>query len=119
MLLCSIRSFGPLDSLRRKLECPCNNQRDRKTKGRDKDNKPNRPVRNVEEWKNLRSDLNQKPADDGIRDSNFVNIAPLQLGKEIALVHPSLGVRVFRREGGDDFFEPRIAMKRVPKRQQL
>ena len=91
--------FGPLDSFRRKLECPSNNHRDRKTKGRGKDNKPNRPVRNVEEWKNLRCDLNQKPADDRIRDSNFVNIAPLQLAEEYLRIHrTSLLALIFGRE---------------------
>ena len=57
MLSFRIRSFGPLDSLRRELECPCNNQRDRKTERSEKNNKPNRPVRNFQERKHLRSDL--------------------------------------------------------------
>ena len=45
--------------------------------------KPHRPIRNFEERKNLRRDLNHQPADDRVRDRDLVNIAPLQLGEEI------------------------------------
>jgi hypothetical protein len=38
----------------------------------------NSPIRNFQEGKNLRCDLNRKPADDGIRASNLVHVAPLQ-----------------------------------------
>ena len=99
MLSCRIRIFGPLDSLRRELECPCNNQRDRKTERGQKNNKPNHPVRNFQERKNLRCDLNQKPADDGIRDRHLVHVAPLQLAEEYLRIHrTSLLALIFRRE---------------------
>ncbi len=46
--------------------------------------KPNRPVRNFKERKDLRGDLNQQPADNGIRDRNLVHVAPPQLVEEVA-----------------------------------
>ena len=59
------------------------NQRNRKTeRGQDND-QANRPVWNVQKRKNLRSNLNQEPPDDGICDGDLVNVAPLQLGEEV------------------------------------
>jgi len=37
----------------------------------------------LQEQKNLHRDLHQRPADNGVRDRNFLNIAPLQLGEEV------------------------------------
>ena len=45
------------------------------------------PIGNFQEWKDLRGDLDRQPADDRICDCNFVNIAPLQLGKEVIDLH--------------------------------
>ena len=36
---------------------------------------------------NLRSDLDREPADDRISDSDLVNVASLQLGKEVVDPH--------------------------------
>src|SRR5207249_1536775 len=41
------------------------------------------PVRNLEEWKGLRGDLNEQPGYDSVRNCHLVNIAPLQLSKEV------------------------------------
>ena len=49
------------------------------------DDKAHHPVRNFEKWKNLGRDLNQQPTDNCVSDRNLVNVAPLQLGKEIIL----------------------------------
>jgi len=49
--------------------------------------------------KNLRCDLNQKPADNGIRDCNLVHVAPLQLAEEYLQIHrTSLLAPIFWRE---------------------
>ncbi len=40
-----------------------------------------------------------------LSNRDLVNIAPLQLGEEVARVHCRLGLRVFRRLRGDDFRE--------------
>ena len=47
---------------------------------------PNRPVRDFQERKYLRRDLSDQPADDSVGDRDFVNVAPLQLGKERGFV---------------------------------
>src|SRR5207248_2349633 len=45
------------------------------------------PDWNLQEWKDLRGDLNQEPADNRVGDGNLVNVAPLQLPEEIARLH--------------------------------
>src|SRR5882724_4777517 len=99
MLSCRIRILGAFDSLRRELECPCNNQCDRKTKRGEKNNKSNHPIRNFQERKNLCRDLNQKPADDGIRDGHLVRVAPLQLRKDIPRIHGCFSSQSFWNAG--------------------
>src|SRR5262252_11006407 len=99
MLPCRIRILSALDPFRGELECPCDYQRDWKTKRRHKNDKPNRPVRNFQKRKNLRGDLNQKPADDSVRDGHLVNVAPLQLAEESLRIHrTSLLAPIFGRE---------------------
>src|SRR5439155_10407240 len=60
---------------------------DRKSDDDECDDQPHHPVRNFQERKNLRRNLNEQPSNNGIRDRNFVNVAPLQLGEEIVLIH--------------------------------
>src|ERR1700746_3463553 len=124
MLSCRIGIFGPLDSLRRKLECPCNNQRDRKTKRGQKNNKSNHPIRNFQEWKDLRCDLNQQPTDNGIRDCNFVHVSPLQLAEEYLRIHRhslELTRSLYRpgQDSGNKRFETRITTPGIEKRFDL
>ena len=45
------------------------------------------PIRNFEERKDLRRDLNQQPRHHRIRDCNLVNVAPLQFGEEVVDLH--------------------------------
>ena len=59
-------------------------KRDRKPGMKKKDDQPHRPVWDFEKWKDLRGDLNEQPGDDGIGDRDLVNIAPFQLGEEVA-----------------------------------
>src|SRR4029077_532514 len=77
-------SFG------RHFKCPCDNQRDREADNDQQNNQPNRPVRNIKNWKYLRDALRKRPSAHDVRHGNFVDIAPLQFGKEgRLLVHRS------------------------------
>src|SRR5436305_3869166 len=75
------------DSFRRYLKHPAKNKRNRQTENDEQNNQSNDPVRNVEDRKNLRDALREGPTRDDVRDRNLVNIAPLQLGEEIAWIH--------------------------------
>src|ERR1700730_1808394 len=75
------------DSFRRDLERPRKNQRDWKACDQNQHDQTHRPIWNVEKGKNLRRDLNQQPRRDRIRDRDFVNVAPFQLGEEIVDLH--------------------------------
>src|SRR6266480_2835998 len=76
-----------LDSFRRQLEGPRDDERDWESNRDQRDHQPDNPGWNFQEWKNLRGNLHQQPADDRVGNRNFVNIAPLQLGEEIAWSH--------------------------------
>src|SRR5439155_9310080 len=78
-----------LNSLRCHLERPRTNHGDRKTDDHGEDDHLDCPIRQLEEWKDLRRNLDQQPRYDGISDRNLVNIAPLQLGEEVARIHSS------------------------------
>ena len=79
--------FRAFQSFRRQFERPGDNERDGKSDDDCEHNKAHCPIRNLEKRENLRGDLNQQPTDDGIRSSDLVNVAPLQLGKEIFDLH--------------------------------
>jgi hypothetical protein len=78
---------GALDAFRRELESPREDQRERKSQGKEEHYEPHRPDRNFEERENLGRDLNQDPADDGISDRDAVNVPSLQFPQESAPVH--------------------------------
>ena len=71
-------------------------------------NQAHHPIRNFEKRKNLGSDLDHQPADHRVRDRDFVNVAPLQLGEEIALAR---SLRSLAK-----LLETRIFAERVPER---
>ena len=71
------------DSFRRDLERPGQNQRHRKTEDDDDDKYLHHPRRRVESRQENRRSLNQEPRNDRVGNSNFVNVAPLQLGEEV------------------------------------
>src|SRR6266481_4549596 len=75
------------DSLRRYLERPAKNKRNRQTEDDEQNNQTNDPVRNVEDRKDLRDALGEGPTRDDVRNADLVNVAPLQLGEEVALIH--------------------------------
>src|SRR4029077_15316049 len=68
-----------LNSLRRQLKHPGQNERNRQAHDNEKDNQADRPVRNVEDRKDLRDSLRKSPTRDNVSNRNFVNIASLQL----------------------------------------
>src|SRR6266480_846082 len=76
--------FGSLDSFRRELKCPCDHERDWESNHDSKHDQSDGPIRDFEKWKNLRGGLDQQPANNRIRNRDLVNIAPLQLGEEVA-----------------------------------
>ncbi len=83
----TVGHFGSLNSLRRDFKYPCEYECDRQTDDNQQDNQTNRPVRNIKNRKNLRKSLRKRPARHNVRDRDFVNIAPLELGEEIAWIH--------------------------------
>src|SRR5439155_26359377 len=82
-----IGGFGALNSVRGDLEHPGQNTRDWQTENNEQYNQSNDPVWNIENWKNLRDSLRERPTGDDVSDRDFVNIAPLQLGKKVAQIH--------------------------------
>src|SRR4030095_8117103 len=62
---------------------------DGETDDDEQNNKTNDPVRNVEDWQDLRDSLRKCPARHDVSDRDLVNIAPLQLGQEIVHSTPT------------------------------
>src|SRR5262245_16492937 len=87
MLMRCIGNFSALDPFRRHLERPSNHQRNWETDYCQEYYQPDRPVWNFKKRKNLRGDLNDQPTHDRVRDGDFVNVSPLQLGEEISFTH--------------------------------
>src|SRR5713101_259786 len=70
------------NSLRRHVEYPCENKRDRKTNQQQRDNDPNHGVRNLENRKDLSQTLCERPARNDVGDRDAINFAPLQFIEE-------------------------------------
>ena len=84
---CKIDIFRALDAFRRELKRPCDDERDWKPDRDQYDHQPHNPSWNFQEWKDLRGNLNQEPADNRVGNGNFVNVAPLQFGEEVPRFH--------------------------------
>src|SRR5205823_2477524 len=76
-----------LNSLWCDLERPGKRQRNREPNHKNKDDNLHRPLRSIECGKENRCRLNREPRDYRVSDRDFVNVAPLQLGKEFFQVH--------------------------------
>jgi hypothetical protein len=63
--------------------------------------------------------LHQQPCDHCVGDRDFINIASLQLGKEIRYVHCKLLVNSFRLGIGNEFLKTWIIADRIPDRIEL
>src|SRR5713101_46442 len=79
--------LGALLSFRCHFEGPGNDESNRKAEDDDEHDESNDPARNLEERKNLRRDLDQKPGDNSVGNCDSVDVAPLQLGEKLARVH--------------------------------
>src|SRR5204863_9408468 len=77
----------PLDPFRCKLERPGDDERDWESDRDQCDHQPHDPIWNLQEWEDLRSNLDQQPADNRVSDSHLVNVPPLQLPEEILRIH--------------------------------
>ena len=69
------------------LKRPGENERKGKANDNQQNHQPDDPGRNVEDREDLRDSLSQGPAGDDVSDSNFVNVAPFQFGKEVVDLH--------------------------------
>ena len=87
MLARSVGNFRAFDSFRSALEEPGEDNGNGKAKDDEKNNRADRPVRNVENRKYLRDSLRKRPAGDGIGHRYLVDIAPLQFSEEVAALH--------------------------------
>src|SRR5437867_150906 len=97
--LIKIDLLRALDSFRRDLECPGQNQRNRESDHEQQHHQSHRPIWNLKKWEDLRRDLNQQPRHNRIRDRDLVNIAALQLGKEVTRVHFGFSSQSFWKRG--------------------
>src|SRR5207237_9323273 len=68
----------------------CDHERDREPKRDQHYERLHHPFRRMKGRQHGRTNLDHKPADDGVRNRNLVNVAPLQLGKEVIDLHGSL-----------------------------
>ena len=79
--------FRALDAFGRDLERPRQRNRNEKAEGDEANEDLQDPVRRVEGREDDRGDLDDQPARDEIRGADLIDVAPLQLGKEIARTH--------------------------------
>ena len=79
--------LGAFNAFRSEFEGPPQDEGDGEAKEEKKNHHSKRPIRNIENGKNLRGDLDEQPADGGVDNRNPINIAPPQFAKEIAPVH--------------------------------
>src|SRR5215475_6179897 len=75
--LAEIDVFCALDSFRRQLKRPGQDQRNWKTNYEEQHYQAHSPTRDFEERKNLTRDLHEQPSNDCVGDRNFVYVAPL------------------------------------------
>ena len=73
-----VSGFGSLQPFRGEFKSPRNDKGDWKADDNQENNQPNDPIRDLEEWKDLRRYLDEEPTDHRICDGDFVNIASLQ-----------------------------------------
>src|SRR6266403_3360802 len=86
MLARSVGNFRAFDSFRSALEEPGEDNGNGKAKDDEKNNRADRPVRNIENRKYLRNALRKRPAGDRVRDRDLVNVASLQLGEQVHVI---------------------------------
>src|SRR5438477_9889647 len=87
------------NSFRRDLERPGKRERNREPNNKNEDDNLHRPLRRIERGKKNRCRLNREPRDHGVSNRDFVNIAPLQLGKEVVDLHFGFSSQSFWKRG--------------------
>ena len=78
-------------SLRCDLVIPGKQDPKRESHRRRENNPTHDPLGDVEEWKDLRSDLHQEPRARRVECSRAQDVAPLQLSEEVAVAHFDYG----------------------------
>src|SRR5262245_24138065 len=79
--------WGGLNSLRRHVVSPSEDERDRKTDQQKHDHKAQRPIRQFPCRKNRRTNLNDECRSDDIRSRDAIDFPPLQLREEAGHKH--------------------------------
>src|SRR6266550_4523301 len=88
--------WGGLNSLRRHVVSPGEDERDRKTDQQKHDHKTQRPVRQFPCRKNRRTNLNDESRSDDISGRDAINFPPLQLLEEAAHKRSALIIAIVR-----------------------
>src|SRR5437016_13512010 len=88
-----------LNSFGRDLERPGKHQRNRESNNNDEDDNLHHPLRRIESRKKNRRSLNEEPRHNRVGDGYFVNVAPLQLGKEVVDLHFDVPSQSFWKRG--------------------
>ena len=73
---------GALEAFWRHFKSPGNDESDGKTEDSKQYYKPNDPIRNFEEWKNLSGDLDQEPGDNPVSNCDPVNVSAASARQE-------------------------------------
>src|SRR5207244_7385954 len=76
-----------LDPFRSQFEGPGQNQSNRKPKQSQRYHRGRDCIRKMKSGNDCRCDLHDQPADDCVSHRDFINVPPLELGKEIARLH--------------------------------
>src|SRR5437762_11140489 len=87
------------NSCRRDLERPGKRQGNREPNNKNEDDNLHRPLRRIERGKENRRSLNEEPRHNRVGDGYFVNVAPLQLGKEVVDLHFDVPSQSFWKRG--------------------
>src|SRR5438552_18918983 len=87
--------FASGEAIRATKQRPCNDERNGKADHDGEHNQSHGPIRYFKKWKNLRRDLDQQPAYDGVGRRDFVNVAPFQFRKKVVDLHFNFGATTF------------------------
>src|SRR6266550_312083 len=89
--------WGGLNSLRRHVVSPGEDERDRKTDQQKHDDETQRPARQLPCRNNRRTNLNDEPRSNDISGRDAINFPPLQLLEEAAHKQSGLIIAIVRR----------------------
>src|SRR5262245_59027950 len=78
---------GTFEAFRRHFKGPSYDYSNGETQHCNKNDQPDDKIWNLEEWKDLSGDLDQKPRDNAVSDRDSIDVAPLQFGKKLTRTH--------------------------------